>query len=227
MYADQVTIDRIELGADPELLCATADFYEQRMGLEVAREGSLIVRLPGGELHFHAAAPAPWYHFALLVPGNRFDAAATWGTERLPVQDGDGDPVIEFPRWNAHALYFKDPLGNVVELIAHRGYQEASTAGAFRSSELRGISEIAVVSDDVDATARELHAAAGLQLWDGAAEAGIAFVGRQAHTFVLSRTGRRLLRGGLGEPYALTVGLSDDNGESVSLELANTAVARC
>ena len=84
-------------------------------------------------LELRAAAGAPFYHFALLVPGDRFDAALAWARERvelLPDRE-TGEVVFDFTNWDARAVYFHDPAGNIVELIAHRGIGEGGVTGPF------------------------------------------------------------------------------------------------
>lgn len=49
-----------------------------------------------------------FYHSAVLVPGDRFDAALTWLRER-----------VDLGFWDARACYCHDPAGNIVEPIAH------------------------------------------------------------------------------------------------------------
>ena len=67
----------------------------------------------------------PFHHFALLVPGDRFDAARAWLGERVePLARDDGETVFPFDFWDARAAYFHDPAGNIVELIAHAGVAE-------------------------------------------------------------------------------------------------------
>ena len=55
----------------------------------------------------------PYYHFALLVPGDRFDAALAWARDRvelLPDRE-TGEVVFDFANWDAMAIYFHDPGG--------------------------------------------------------------------------------------------------------------------
>jgi hypothetical protein len=131
------------------------------------------------ELVFSPADGAPFYHFAFLVPGDRFEAAQAWGAERAELL---GDP-FDFAFWDARACYFHDPAGNIVELIAHRGIGEGSEAPVL------GISEIGIVTADPPGAVARLQDELGLELWSGEAE-GLAFVGRKAHTLIVSGAGR-------------------------------------
>jgi hypothetical protein len=169
--------------------------------------------LPIGEteLELVGAAGDPFYHFALLVPGNRFDAAIDWAgarTELLPYP-ATGEVVFDFDNWDAYACYFHDPAGSIVELIAHRGVAETSADGAFRPSELVGLSELGLVGEPA-ALAGPL-ARLGLELWDGTLDepGSLAFVGEKARTLILAPAGRGWLPTGRpAEPNAVDARLS-------------------
>jgi hypothetical protein len=143
-------------------------------------------------LEFWPSGGRPFYHFALLAPGNRFDAALAWLRERvelLPDRES-GEVVFDFSNWDALACYFHDPAGNIVELIAHRGVGESAENGPFAADELLGFSELGLVGDP-PAIARELERAE-LALWDGTLEeeGRLAFVGERARTLILCPEGR-------------------------------------
>jgi hypothetical protein len=163
------------------------DFYAERLGLVGG------VEIGEARLTFETGPGEPFYHFAILVPGNRFDATLDWIAERtelLPDPE-TGEAVFDFDNWNALACYFHDPVGNIVELIAHRGIDESDTEGPFSAAELVGLSELGLVGDKVELAAA-LHLELGLERWDGDLEheARLAFVGEKARTFILSPEGR-------------------------------------
>jgi catechol 2,3-dioxygenase-like lactoylglutathione lyase family enzyme len=182
-------IAAVTLGAPADALERLAAFYGERWGLPVESGGDTLTVTAGrSRLTFAPVADArPFYHFALLVPGDRFDAALAWLRERtdlLPDPES-GEPVFDFGFWDARACYCHDPAGNIVELIAHR-----DTPGAFADGrDLLGISEIGLVTPDPQATADEVRDELGLELWSGGFD-GLAFVGRKAHTLILCRPGR-------------------------------------
>ena len=159
------------------------DFYGGELGLPLDGEG-VVVRET--RLRFHVEDGGAFYHFALLVPGDRFDVALAWAQDRVELL---GD-VFDFDFWDARAVYFHDPAGNIVELIAHRGLAENRRTGGFAAAELVGLSELGVVGDQPELL-RGLEAA-GLELWDGAVNEpnGLAFVGEKGRTLILARPGR-------------------------------------
>ena len=188
------------------------EFYAERLGLEGG------VTIGETRLTFESGQGEPFYHFAWLVPGNRFDAALAWISERtqlLPDPE-TGEVIFDFANWDALACYFHDPVGNIVELIAHRGIDESSTEGPFSAAELVGLSELGLVGDKVELAAA-LHAELDLEQWDGDLDhdARLAFVGEKARTFILSPEGRGWLPTGRpAEPHSYEVEVSGTGSRS-------------
>jgi catechol 2,3-dioxygenase-like lactoylglutathione lyase family enzyme len=204
---------RVRLRAPAGSLPALADFYGGRLDLEVERTDELAaLRVGATRLELGAGPGQPFYHFALLAPGNRFEALLGWAaarTDLLPDRDS-GDVVFDFPAWAARACYFHDPAGNIVELIAHAGIGETGGAGPFAGSELLGLSELGLVGDPA-ALAGPLRERLGLEVWDGTVEreGRLAFVGEQARTLILSPPGRGWLPTGRpAEAHAVDVVLA-------------------
>jgi len=186
---------QVRLRAPRSLLLELAEFYGGRLGLRVAQSKASAVAFEVGEtvLEFHAGSGSPFYHFALLTPGDRFEAALGWASDLVDILPDreTGHVVFDFPNWDAKACYFHDPAGNIVELIAHHGIGEVGAAGSFTAGELIGVSEVGLVGDP-PALAEALERELGLELWDGTAhgEARLAFVGEKARTLILCRSGR-------------------------------------
>jgi hypothetical protein len=187
----------------------------------LADDARVAVEVGESTLEWRAVAGEPFYHIALLVPGDRFDAALAWAEERVELlpERTSGDLVFDFAFWDALACYFHDPAGTIVELIAHRGIGEVGTAEAFDAAELIGVSEVGIVGDpplDAAALAREL----GLDVWDGGVEGerSLAFVGEQARTLILCRPGRPWLPTGRpAEPCPVEVVVADEPAGAVAV----------
>jgi catechol 2,3-dioxygenase-like lactoylglutathione lyase family enzyme len=218
-------IARAELAVAAARLEAVAGFYAQTLGFAAERrDGRLAVPVGEDVLELVATDDGtdPFHHFALLLPGDRFDAARTWLGERAePLAREDGETVFAFDFWSARAVYFHDPAGNIVELIAHAGTAERSgAAGAFSPAELAGLSEVGIVVDRPAAAVAALERDLGLELWSGDAEQ-LAFVGTKARTLILSPPRRGWLPTGRpAEPHAATVTVT--GGASGSLVLAGS-----
>lgn len=163
-------------------------------------------------LEFVEGEDAPFYHFAFLVPGDRFDAAFRWAEARFELlpRPESGELVFDFSFWAALACYFRDPAGSIVELIAHRGLGERGTRGPFSGDELLGLSEVGLVGD-LPEMARDLRKL-DLRVWYGSIEDpnGLAFVGEKARTLILCPVGRGWLPiDRFAEPHPVDMVLSD------------------
>ena len=195
MTTTDPTFLRLRLKAEAALVPELARFYENLLGQSAERSDGGVVAVRVGEtaLELGPSAGSPFYHFAFLVPGDRFEAALAWArahVELLPDSE-TGEPVFDFTNWDAQAVYFHDPAGSIVELIAHRGIGEQGATGPFEPDELLGLSEIGLVCEP-PALAGDLVRELGLEVWDGTVEgdARLAFVGAKARTLILCRAGR-------------------------------------
>ena len=160
------------------------DFYGGELGLPLDGETILV-----GEtrLSFDVEEDSgAFYHFAFLVPGDRFDAALGWACDRVELL---GD-VFDFDNWDARAFYFHDPAGSIVELIAHHGLEESGRRGPFAADELVGFSELGLVGDP--RTGLRTLESRGLSVWSGTVDEPdrLAFVGEKGRTLILAPSGR-------------------------------------
>jgi hypothetical protein len=176
---------RVRLQASRERVPALRSFYGGQLGLEGLGSSYSV---GATEVAFEATEGEPFYHFALLVPGDRFDAALRWADKRVELLPGGAvdEVIFDFDNWDARACYFHDPAGNILELIAHRGIGENGATGEFDAPELLGVSELGLVGDPRDMA--ESLESLGLRLWDGTlGDPGrLAFVGERARTLILS-----------------------------------------
>jgi hypothetical protein len=180
------------------------DFY--RDVLELPLDGDAI-RIGETRLRFEPDDSGAFYHFALLVPGDRFDAALGWARQRVELLG----EVFDFDNWDARAVYFHDPAGNIVELIAHHGFEGSNRSGDFHPDELVGLSELGLVGDPPELL-RRLEAV-GLSLWDGEVEGPgrLGFVGERGRVLILAEPGRGWLPTGRpAEPHPVELVLELD-----------------
>ena len=176
-------------------------FYHDLLGMPAvqATDGRLTIRAGASRITFAPSGPGhshPFYHFAFNIPANKLLAAYHWQKERtplLPIPPALRDPrfppeVVNYSHWNAHSIFFFDPAGNVVEYIARHDLRNAAD-GEFGPSDLLCVSEIALVVDDVLATAATLESTFGLPPYRGRDE-HFAAVGDEHGLLLVMKRGR-------------------------------------
>jgi catechol-2,3-dioxygenase len=133
-------------------LSAAHTFYAETLGLPLLRHTDHEVAFQVGwsTLSFVVGHTQPnaAYHFAFNVPENQLELGKAWIGARTPVMVHEGQDTFYFDSWNAHAIYFDDPFGNVLELIARHNSPTASDA-PFSIASLLCISEIGLPTADV------------------------------------------------------------------------------
>jgi hypothetical protein len=151
-------------------------FYGVRLGMRVSEinpvEEAFTVKAGSTKMIFKQWNSAtetekkgiePFYHFAWMIPRNQFQQAKQWAASRVTLStDGERDQTYS-TNWDSHSLYFEDPAGNIVELIAHHK-ENNEQEGAFSVENILKVCEIGLVSEDVPATVHELEKV-GLLRW--------------------------------------------------------------
>jgi catechol-2,3-dioxygenase len=143
-------------------------FYGKTMGFQLEEEAddSFTVVAGDSKIDFRRAEDHanPFYHFAFSISENKIEAAKTWTEARTIVltQSSTGRQIIHFRNWNAHAMYFLDPGGNIGEFIAHHSL-DTSSEGEFSLEDLLYTSEIGLVVDDVHEAAKEIEPLVGIK----------------------------------------------------------------
>ncbi len=160
------------VGLKTECLDDLRRFYGETLAIPLAdeREDGFSLRIGASVLEFRRG-DAPPYHFAINIPSNLFDVARVWLAARVPLlRVPDGGDTMHWRAWNAHACYFRDPDGNIGELIARHnlaGDGAPVDGSAFDPAiHLRGISEIGLALADVSASCRLIEEGLGLPVWD-------------------------------------------------------------
>lgn len=198
-------IARVALSVPAGLGGGLTAFYGGTLGLPSARAGGFAV----GESRLELAPSdgAPFHHVALLVPGDRWDAALAWARSTLDLLEGGEE--FDFTNWDARAVYFHDPAGSILELIVHGGVAESGGTGPFTAAEFAGVSEVGLVGDTQ--VLADALAPLGLRVWDGIVGAPdrLAFVGEKARTLILAPPGRGWLpTGRRAEEHPIAVELA-------------------
>lgn len=201
----------IELSLQIVDLEATRQFYCGVLGLRELEPhwvGRLMVQVGSSRMIFQPVHDGrhPRYHFAFDVPPDRFDAAVAWIHERGgTLKNAEGSSRFHHDGWNADSVYFNDPQGNILELIARHDRKPVETAGLtagdderrhlaarpFSWSELVGISEIGIGADSVADTVAVLQTRVpGLPVYDGQGSDQFTAVGDTEGLLIVARRGR-------------------------------------
>jgi hypothetical protein len=138
------------------------DFYIKLMELPVESSGEkeITIKIGSTELVFQQAHAAdPFYHFAINIPANKIEEAKKWLQDRVEliwIEQYKSD-VADFVNWHAKSVYFYDPAGNILELIARFDLVN-KTNEPFSSSQFISISEVGLVfqEDELDKRTEDL-----------------------------------------------------------------------
>ncbi|SCS43268.1 hypothetical protein [Staphylococcus caeli] len=124
----------------------TLQFYEEILECPVISEDADMFTVQIGEtqLQFCRTTDSnqPFYHFAIDIPYNHFYDIKAYFQNILFLSMEDGQHSTYFEDFAAHAMYFNDPSGNIVELIAR-------VSNMNDEPEFSRISEIGFVCNDV------------------------------------------------------------------------------
>ncbi|MFB4166915.1 VOC family protein [Virgibacillus sp. JSM 102003] len=128
-------------------------FYVDCFGFPLIKESENSFRIVVGssELEFTSehVNGKPYYHFAFNIPSNKFDEAKSWVRERVSLNVEDSEDEADFSHFPAHALYFNDPAGNIVEFISRYSISEEMVEPFSAAKGVLNISEIGLTVDNV------------------------------------------------------------------------------
>jgi catechol 2,3-dioxygenase-like lactoylglutathione lyase family enzyme len=125
------------------------DFYSNVLELStgIKSENKITIGIGSTELVFEQVSGAdPFYHFAINIPCNKIEEAKNWTSTRTKLiwmQDYKSE-VADFINWHAKSVYFYDPAGNILELIA-RFDLDNKTDKPFSSAQFLSVSEVGLV----------------------------------------------------------------------------------
>jgi catechol-2,3-dioxygenase len=177
----------LELRVPTPRLAEQRAFWSQTLGLPAAGEpdGTVTVRAGASTLRLEPdpTGPGSPLHFAFNIPENRYADAVAWVREVTEPVLRDGRAEIPFPHWNADAVYFLDPDGNVLELIARHDLSNAAEP-PFGPDALLEISEVGIPVPEVDPALRYLEERLGLRQYSGDRER-FAAIGDEHGLFIV------------------------------------------
>lgn len=137
-------------------------FYSETLQFPLLKENtsSFQVKIGYTILEFNQSSTKrskPFYHFAMNIPRDQFPEAKRWIQSLVTLNKHDESDEVYFKNWDAHALYFTDPAGNIVEFIARNEDSSKLTNAPFDAASIINISEIGIVSNQVRTLANRLN----------------------------------------------------------------------
>lgn len=145
-------------------------FYSQTLGLELIREDARSFSVKAGKsvLTFSLTADftKPFYHFAFNIPENKLSEAKVRMSAKLNLISLNGEDEFDFRSWNAHSIYFYDPSGNIIELIARHNLNNSSSE-EFSGKSILSISEIGLPVYNVENFFEEISREYKIPLFSG------------------------------------------------------------
>jgi hypothetical protein len=140
-------------------LKGTFQFYKEVLDLSGTynQAGCLSLMMGDTNIVFKSSgALQPYYHFALDIPVNQFEATMDWVGARVPLLPVPGSGFIaDFASWNARSFYFYDNNHNIVEFIC-RNDADHRSAELEEAPGILYVSEIGIVTPDVTAFSDQL-----------------------------------------------------------------------
>ncbi len=140
-------------------LLETKEFYTKTLGFTLVSEDTNYFKIKVGTsiLTFtnQDSYNNPFYHFAFNIPSNKYSEAKQWTRDRINLLTENGEDEVEFSHLPAHAFYFYDPSGNIVEFIARYGINQDSDL-PFTPESILNISEIGLIVEDAMKTGNKM-----------------------------------------------------------------------
>jgi len=139
-----------ELVLQTNKLAELFHFYSNVLELKVEARGDDRIELytPGTKVSFIKSAEEanPFYHFAFNIPSNKIAEAYEWLRNKVSLLwiDDYHSYIADFVNWHAKSIYFLDPGGNIVELIARFDLNDDADE-KFSAELFRNVSEIGLV----------------------------------------------------------------------------------
>jgi catechol-2,3-dioxygenase len=170
---------------------AQGDFFAQHFGVSIERESNRVtIPIGNSRLSFVQGDFPARAHYAFDIPENQFAEATTWLRQRLPIEvDEAGTWHYPSADWNSDSFYFYDADKNIVEFIA-RHNQPTASQSPFSGKSLVSISEIGLVTQDVQETVAHITKELGLKIWRGEGSETFTAIGDEDGLMIVTLEGR-------------------------------------
>jgi len=144
------------------------DFYSTILELPIVNSTpeSTSIKIGDSILTLQYKRNAVPYHFAFNIPSNKEKEALYWLKERVDILSFDEKEIIDFSNWNAKAIYFYDLDKNIVEFIARKSLR-LNSSSKFSSNSILNISEIGLVTNEIQNTFHRLNKIQNIEVFSG------------------------------------------------------------
>jgi catechol-2,3-dioxygenase len=154
-----------ELILKTKSLHRTRLFYHKTLELDILKETEEAISFKAGNtiLTFQETDDGkPFYHFAFNIVNNKFSDSFEWINNKLDILPAeDGIMIAGYNDWNAQSFYFYDNNGSILEFIVRFDLPYHSDK-PFSSECITEISEIGIVTSDVQHKAEQLNEQFGI-----------------------------------------------------------------
>lgn len=160
-------------------------FYVNVLGLDITDSTSeqFTVNVGATDITFHQSDDPSFYHFAINIPGNQFFIMKEWIKNRLTLIRSKGVTEIYYQSLGGDSIYFEDPAGNLVELIARRN---RDLFGSLSKEVFLDVSEVGITTPYVYEVGEELQdIGLPLRLGTEINTEGMNYLGRESSYIVL------------------------------------------
>lgn len=135
-------------------------------GLVSENENSFEIQTGLSRLKFIKSEKSKIYHFAFGIPYTIYPSALAWLKKRVKILCDEGNEVVDFPAWEAKALYFYDADKNICEFIARKELPKTMDQ-KFSIQQVYNIAEIGLVTHQIQPIFDKLHGATRVKMYDG------------------------------------------------------------
>lgn len=180
----------LDLRLATDRLSDIRDFYVNTLDFPLLDESCASLTLGAGETRLvFEQGDAAQYHVAFNIPENQFVEAKRWLAQRVPLLMTEGKDEVHWSAWNAHALYFFDPAGNIVEFIARHNLSNA-TSEPFSSRSICQVSEVGLSVANVRQVVEGLQTALGVGVFDAGDSENFTAMGDDYGLLIVVKRGR-------------------------------------
>lgn len=167
-------------------------FYKTKLGFEIVKDtpSKIAFKVGASILAFQYKKEIKPSHLAFNIPYNAIYDALRWLRDRTEVIHYKNEPVTDFIKWKAKAVYFYDADHNIIEFIARERIDIESDI-AFTPRIIIGISEIAIATTSIETIYNTINAIKPISIFDGSFDRFCALGNEQGLFIIIDKTKKK------------------------------------